>query len=156
MSNTVISVCPNCHKTNEADAIFCTFCGTKLKDKPGVTPPEKPFEQSNPYATACPNCHKTNEADATFCTGCGTKLKNKTPPTKPSEKVDPSAETLVIKHLLTTENTPHTLTRSEIQRILRKLQDPTVKIEQYLQQILQISRNSWIYGANRLHALKLV
>ncbi|TMC22076.1 MAG: hypothetical protein E6J34_07545 [Chloroflexi bacterium] len=52
-------------------------------------------------------------------------------PAKLSEKVDPSAETLVIKQLLTPENTPHTLTRSEIQRILRRLQDPTIKIEQY-------------------------
>ncbi|TMC22077.1 MAG: zinc-ribbon domain-containing protein [Chloroflexi bacterium] len=66
MSNIVVIVCSNCHTKNEADAVFCTFCGTKIKDKPIVTPTEQLSEQGNVGTRTCPNCHKTNEGDATF------------------------------------------------------------------------------------------
>ncbi len=50
-------VCPTCGKTNDADANFCSKCGTK-----------KPAAE-----WVCPTCGKTNSAADNFCSKCGTR-----------------------------------------------------------------------------------
>ena len=48
-------ICPNCATENDADARFCTECGTTMQ-------------------AGCPNCGFVNRAGAKFCRDCGTTL----------------------------------------------------------------------------------
>ncbi len=47
--------CPNCGGQNQAEARFCSQCGTPLK-------------------SSCPNCGKALSAGTRFCPECGTKI----------------------------------------------------------------------------------
>ena len=48
-------VCPNCSHENDAEASFCTKCGTNLE-------------------LACRSCGKPNTAGSAFCASCGTQI----------------------------------------------------------------------------------
>lgn len=48
--------CQNCHKSNNADCMFCTGCGKSLEEK-----------------NRCTNCGKSLKEGNSFCTGCGHK-----------------------------------------------------------------------------------
>ncbi|MRR15540.1 MAG: zinc ribbon domain-containing protein [Deltaproteobacteria bacterium] len=56
--------CPSCGKTVNADAAFCTHCGTRLMD-------------GRPNAKICSSCGEEMEPDAAFCTRCGTPYDRK-------------------------------------------------------------------------------
>jgi ribosomal protein L40E len=50
-------ICRECGERNDADAKFCTYCGTKKAEAP-----------------VCPNCGAPVREGVKFCTLCGTKL----------------------------------------------------------------------------------
>ncbi|MBR1527723.1 MAG: zinc ribbon domain-containing protein [Oscillospiraceae bacterium] len=50
-----MTACPNCGGQNQAEAKFCSQCGTPLK-------------------ISCPNCGKGLSAGTKFCPECGTKI----------------------------------------------------------------------------------
>lgn len=50
--------CPECTAANDADARFCSQCGTAL-----------------PHRGACPGCGHEHDSDARFCDNCGRALR---------------------------------------------------------------------------------
>lgn len=59
-------VCPHCHKTNPAEASFCSGCGYDLRtDRMGKNSP------------VCSKCGEPVGAGAVFCSSCGAKLSGK-------------------------------------------------------------------------------
>lgn len=52
--------CPVCGQKNDAGALFCRCCGTRLEKE-------------------CPVCRQKNAADAVFCRHCGIALKKTCP-----------------------------------------------------------------------------
>jgi len=61
-------VCPNCHSTIPAAAMFCTTCGYNFAAAPAPAPaPEK-------TTVTCPNCHYEVPAGSAFCPNCGTRV----------------------------------------------------------------------------------
>ncbi|NND83661.1 MAG: zinc ribbon domain-containing protein, partial [Acidimicrobiia bacterium] len=60
--------CAACGATNDAEARFCSSCGSQL-------------------ALACPSCGHPNDGASNFCNRCGTGLRGETPPpaTAPAE-----------------------------------------------------------------------
>ena len=50
-------VCPTCGPRPEADAAFCSTCGSRL-----------------PAPTTCAHCGATLTADSRFCDGCGSRV----------------------------------------------------------------------------------
>ncbi len=63
-------VCPNCGKTMNPGAIFCSGCGSKYVEPkapvPGAEVDEKIF---------CPNCGVQLSSDSEFCPNCGNKIR---------------------------------------------------------------------------------
>jgi hypothetical protein len=50
-------ICPTCGPRPEADAVFCSTCGSRL-----------------PAATTCAHCGAALTADSRFCEGCGSRV----------------------------------------------------------------------------------
>jgi hypothetical protein len=67
--------CPSCKAENNADAQFCSRCGTSLR------------------GSVCPSCQSPNDTNARFCGQCGASLKGDAPvpsqPWKPPAHVAP-------------------------------------------------------------------
>lgn len=59
--------CAKCGHLCDAEAAFCSKCGTSLVKTP--EPPAKPKTMNEPKI--CPNCNKQLTAQARFCSGCG-------------------------------------------------------------------------------------
>ena len=58
--------CSKCKRLNDADDIYCIYCGNKL------TNPKK--IRSDTTTKKCPKCGNHNPEDSIFCEECGTKL----------------------------------------------------------------------------------
>jgi RNA polymerase subunit RPABC4/transcription elongation factor Spt4 len=59
-------VCPNCHTSVPAAAMFCTTCGFNFAQAPAAAPEKT--------TTTCPNCHFEVPATSAFCPNCGTRV----------------------------------------------------------------------------------
>jgi ribosomal protein L40E len=71
--------CPQCGQRNNADARFCSECGTILT--PSVS--SGAFETISPDSETskkCPHCGAANKASARFCLACGKRLALATAP----------------------------------------------------------------------------
>jgi RNA polymerase subunit RPABC4/transcription elongation factor Spt4 len=60
-------VCPNCHTSVPAAAMFCTTCGYNFAAAPAAPAPEK-------TTVTCPNCHFEVAAGSVFCPNCGGRV----------------------------------------------------------------------------------
>ena len=60
-------VCPNCHTSVPAAAMFCTTCGYNFAAAPAAPAPEK-------TTVTCPNCHFEVPAGSVFCPNCGGRV----------------------------------------------------------------------------------
>lgn len=71
----VILTCPKCGKEVKAGQLFCTGCGTSLKDAKSheekVTIEQVP---PKPAEMLCPSCHSPIKEGQKFCVVCGEKL----------------------------------------------------------------------------------
>lgn len=90
--------CPNCGTAFKPDAVFCSKCGTKIKE-------EKP----QPQKMKCPNCGNKLDDESLFCDNCGAKIGSELPlpdtsettaavnaepaVSQPEENTQPKAET---------------------------------------------------------------
>lgn len=54
----MVKKCFKCQKEIDDNALFCPFCGSKVK------------------SSRCPKCHTENDDNAKYCSKCGTKLDN--------------------------------------------------------------------------------
>lgn len=63
-----VKVCPNCGIEINKISVFCSKCGTKLKQ-------EETDSQSTPSDKHCPSCNAKLPEDAEFCTNCGAKVE---------------------------------------------------------------------------------
>ncbi|MCM1226845.1 MAG: zinc ribbon domain-containing protein [Clostridium sp.] len=55
--------CPNCGNRFKSDAMFCSKCGTRVRE-----------EEKEPAVIICQNCGHRLEEDALFCDSCGIKV----------------------------------------------------------------------------------
>ena len=69
MKNSTGAVCPNCGKSVESGAVFCTFCGTRISDAEAADMREEIPED------ICPNCGVQIKPGQLFCVKCGAKLQ---------------------------------------------------------------------------------
>lgn len=64
------ATCPACGKRVKSSAVFCSYCGAKVKQ-------EEPAEESvaeTPDKSYCPACGVETVADAVFCPACGARM----------------------------------------------------------------------------------
>lgn len=66
--------CPNCGAQFKIDAVFCSKCGTKVRE-----------EEQKTKKITCANCGNKLEEGALFCDSCGTKTDSKIPLSETSE-----------------------------------------------------------------------
>lgn len=59
--------CPNCGNRFKSDAVFCSKCGTRVRE-----------EEKEPVVIICQSCGHKLEEDALFCDSCGIKLGDTT------------------------------------------------------------------------------
>ncbi len=72
--------CPQCQRDNEADATFCTNCGSRLE-------------------RLCPKCQTPNISAARFCKRCGQALTVSAPAALPKAAEFPAPHSYTPKHL---------------------------------------------------------
>lgn len=81
-------ICPHCHRPNDNQAHFCSYCYTSLAtaetEEMQVVHESTPLgdtfvkqaylEDASGKKKVCPNCNTINTADELFCVNCGLKL----------------------------------------------------------------------------------
>lgn len=75
--------CPNCGVKFRSSALFCSKCGTKVRE-----PDAEPIE------VKCTNCGNLLEADAQFCDNCGMKVDNIASENEVSEEITAQCESI--------------------------------------------------------------
>lgn len=82
--------CPKCGKEVKPGQLFCTGCGTNLKDlqKTSEATPEIKQDIPKPEVKVCPSCHSPIKEGQKFCIVCGEKLE--APKRATPKKVCPS------------------------------------------------------------------
>jgi len=63
ISTSMDPICKGCGYENDADAIFCQGCGTKIQEQKSPT--------ENSTMLACHSCGTKNKLQASFCKKCG-------------------------------------------------------------------------------------
>ncbi len=63
-------VCPNCGKTMNPGAVFCSGCGSKYVEPEDAAPVAEAEEK-----IFCPNCGVQLSSDSEFCPNCGNKIR---------------------------------------------------------------------------------
>lgn len=71
--DTNSQICLVCGAENEANAVFCGKCGTKLSEKHRIEPQKQTNEGDG---LLCPFCGAKNSNDALFCEECGRSIKH--------------------------------------------------------------------------------
>jgi ribosomal protein L40E len=87
-------ICPKCGQRNNADARFCSECGTDLTPPASSSAAPVALETIPPtFETSqkCPHCGAANKASARFCLACGKRLALVTAPMTSVPPLAPAA-----------------------------------------------------------------
>lgn len=94
--------CPNCGNRFKSDAIFCSKCGTKVRE-----------EEKEPVVIICQNCGHKLEEDALFCDSCGIKVADISDIPISPENTDTDAQKQTDVSVSGTNDTPIIESQSE-------------------------------------------
>ena len=64
-----LMLCPECKAEIAKDAVFCNYCGMRLRE-----PEPEPTPEPEPQPAVCSNCGKELREGQRFCTNCGTPV----------------------------------------------------------------------------------